>query len=263
MQPLHTPMTCGPSPPLRRAAADEAVAGVGPDSSRRLPYPNEPVAEPPPLRGAELAPYRCAAAVPTYQPSCICIACSLGHGVGADNSSSLPCRLKVVQLLQPGEGVPAALRWAKARARRSCGHVLQQLHCSTTCRWCGGALPAHSRPTCYVVLGTAGVWRAGAPYWTSEYDCRDGQAALRWGRRQGHVSVGMHCSVNLDPRIQACSRDLPLLPGCRFDKKEARQFYRDRVRSGHAGTPVVLCKRPKTTGRNHPRLRPAAHSLAA
>lgn len=40
--------------------ADDRVAGVGPDSSRRLPYPNEPVAEPPPLRGVELTPYRCA-----------------------------------------------------------------------------------------------------------------------------------------------------------------------------------------------------------
>ncbi|KAL4447596.1 hypothetical protein ABPG75_004815 [Micractinium tetrahymenae] len=55
---------------------DEKVAGVGPDSSRRLPYPNEPVADPPPLRSAELAPYW----------------------------------LKLVELLQPGETVPAALR---------------------------------------------------------------------------------------------------------------------------------------------------------
>ncbi|KAL4428719.1 hypothetical protein ABPG77_009825, partial [Micractinium sp. CCAP 211/92] len=95
---------------------DEAVAGVGPDSSRRLPYPNEPVAEPPPLRGVELAPYR----------------------------------LKVLELLQPGEGVPAALR-----------------------RLAGGG---------------------------------------------------------------------PVLD--KFDKEEARQFYRDRVRSGHAGAPFVLILPP-------------------
>lgn len=50
--------------------------GTGPDRGRRLPPPNEPVAEPPPLTRAQLLPY--------YR--------------------------RVLDVLQPRETVPAALR---------------------------------------------------------------------------------------------------------------------------------------------------------
>lgn len=61
--------------------ATDQVQGVGPDRGRKLPPPNEPVAEPPPLGHLELRPYlrRC------------------------------------LDVMQPGETVPAALR---------CGWVL-------------------------------------------------------------------------------------------------------------------------------------------
>lgn len=45
--------TSGPPP---QPAADQ-VHGTGPDRGRRLPQANEPVAEPPPLKGREVHPY--------------------------------------------------------------------------------------------------------------------------------------------------------------------------------------------------------------
>ena len=59
-----------------RAPCADRVQGGGEGTGQKLPYPNEPVEEPPPLPPAQLAPYLAT----------------------------------LLQLLQPGETVPAALR---------------------------------------------------------------------------------------------------------------------------------------------------------
>jgi hypothetical protein len=129
---IHSATVCLPPLPALTSDADQ-VQGTDPGSGWRLPYQNEPVAEPPPLAPEMLQPYL----------------------------------RRLLHLLQPGETVIAGLRQVSSQRRWALCCALSLVECV---RWLTngacGAGPALMGPRGLLPL-SAGGWLERVPCWTS------------------------------------------------------------------------------------------------